>query len=349
MSTAGPARSGDQTLWTIEAWRGVAAWMVVYAHFHALAGVDVPLLRFAYTGVDLFFVLSGFVFAPYLFGAPLDPAAFAVRRFFRIYPAYLLAVLLYFALKWQAGEPLKYVWQHLTFAHVQSREMTFYYNPAFWSLPAEVEYYLALPLLALFSRGGAVRFAALVAVALGLRLAIGHASDPDAENRAFIWLHHLPGMGLEFMLGACAWVLAKRLGATPVRLAVFGLGLAGWIALAALFAVQGDAGLNAGPLRGQISWLAALCFAAIVAATARPPAAAPPAAIRLALWAGRLSYGTYLLHIAALRIVQPRAETLGPTVATLLACALTLGGAWVLYTLWEDPWRRLGRAWSRRI
>lgn len=340
---------GEETLWTIEAWRGAAAWLVVYAHFHVLAGVDLPLLRFAYTGVDLFFVLSGFVFAPYLFGRPLDPVAFAVRRFFRIYPAYLLALGVYLLLKWQAGEPLKYVWPHLSFGYLQSREMTFYYNPAFWSLPAEVEYYLLLPLLAAFATGRPARFAALVAVALALRLTIGHASDPVQENRAWIWLHHLPGMALEFLLGACAWKLAPRLRGAGVRLAVLAAGVAGWIGLAALFAALGDAGLNAGPLRGQISWLAALAYAAMVAATALPGTGTPAPVVWLALWAGRLSYGTYLLHIAALRVAEPHAATLGRGGATTLACALTLGGAWLMYRLWEDPWRRLGREWSRRM
>jgi peptidoglycan/LPS O-acetylase OafA/YrhL len=221
--------------------------------------------------------------------------------------------------------------------------MTFYYNPAFWSLPSEVEYYLLLPLLAAFSRGRLGRFAALVVGALLVRLAIGYASDPDSGNRAFIWLYHLPGMGLEFLLGACAWRLAPRLRGAAVRLALLAAGLVGWLALAALFATQGDGGLNSGLLRGQITWLAALCFAAMVAATALPPGNAPMRVVWLSEWAGRLSYGTYLLHIAALRVIEPYAAQLGPTLATLAGCTLTLGGAWLMYRVWEDPWRRFGR------
>jgi peptidoglycan/LPS O-acetylase OafA/YrhL len=33
----------------------------------------------------------------------------------------------------------------------------------------------------------------------------------------------------------------------------------------------------------------------------------------------------------------------------LAACALTLAGAWLLYRLWEDPWRRVGRRWALRF
>ena len=106
-------------MWPVEAWRGLAAWMVVYAHYWAGADSSWPLLRFCFTGVDLFFVLSGFVFAPYFFGRPLVPRSFALRRFFRIYPAYLLALLIYVAMKYLDGQPLAYWWQHLVFAYLQ--------------------------------------------------------------------------------------------------------------------------------------------------------------------------------------------------------------------------------------
>jgi peptidoglycan/LPS O-acetylase OafA/YrhL len=352
MSSAGPAlpTTADQdTLWTLEAWRGLAAWLVVYAHLNPLAGLDVPLLRFAYTGVDLFFVLSGFVFAPYFFGRRLQLGGFALRRLFRIYPAYLAALLLYVAMAAQAGQPLNYLWEHLVFAHLQSREMTFYYNPVFWSLPSEVEFYLALPLLALLAGGSAWRLGGLVLVALLARLALGHASDPETGDAVFIWMHHLPGMGVEFLFGVCAWKLSSRLTGWGPRLALLAAGIAGWIGLAALFAAQGDPGLNAGLLRGQISWLAALCYAAALVATAQPPQRVAPGLVTMALWAGRLSYGTYLLHIAAMRLVQPHAAALGPAGTTLAACTLTLGGAWLLYQLWENPWRRFGRALAKRF
>lgn len=110
--------------------------MVVYAHYRPFVSPDVSLLSFSFTGVDLFFVLSGFVFAPYLFGRPLALREFAVRRFFRIYSAYFLALGIYVGLKTLTSEDLPYVGQHLLFAHLQTREMAFFYNPAFWSLPA---------------------------------------------------------------------------------------------------------------------------------------------------------------------------------------------------------------------
>ena len=340
------AAADDGTVWPVEVWRGLAAWMVVYSHYWAGADSSWQVLRFTFTGVDLFFVLSGFVFAPYFFDRPLRAGAFAVRRFFRIYPAYLLALLIYFGMKLQAGQPLAYWWQHLVFAYLQSREMAFYYNPVFWSLPSEVEFYLLLPLLAWCCRGRPMNFVALALGALVMRVLIGYASNSAMQNYTYIWMHHLPGMLLEFLLGACAWWLSQRGLQASVRALLLAAGLALWLVLAGFFAQVGDAGINASWARGQISWLAALSFACLVTASMGPSTsskAAPPALVWAALWAGRLSYGSYLFHIAALRLLQPYGRFFGVIDVTFIAALLTLLVSWLSYRLWEDPWRRFGR------
>jgi peptidoglycan/LPS O-acetylase OafA/YrhL len=307
-----------------------------------------PANSFSFTGVDLFFVLSGFVFAPYLFGRPLVFREFATCRFFRIYPAYFLALGIYVGLKALASEELPYVWQHLLFAHLQTREMAFFYNPAFWSLPAEVEFYLLLLMLAIFTRGRIGRFVVWVVAALLMRMALGYASDSPSENRAYVWVYHLPGLLLEFMLGGVAWLISRRLKNWQGKVLLFVLGLVGWLVLAGVFVKLGDKGIDATWARGQISWLAALAFAAMVAATARLPEQVPCATRFMAVWAGRLSYGTYLLHFAALQLVRQHVPAMAPLTTALLACALTLAASWLMYRLWENPWREFGRAPVRR-
>ena len=347
MSQDAPGNN-DATVWPVEAWRGLAAWMVVYSHYWASAGSNWGLLRFSFTGVDLFFVLSGFVFAPYLFGRPLVTRAFAVRRFFRIYPAYFLALLIYFGMAWSDGRELAYWWQHLVFAYLQSREMAFYYNPVFWSLPSEVEFYLLLPLLAWCCSRRLRNVAALGLAALLLRAVLGYASDVQLQNGAYIWMHHLPGMLVEFLLGAGAWWLSQRELRAPVRALLLVSGLVLWLLLAGCFAAFGDAGINASLARGQMSWLAALAFAAMVAASIGAWDKAPAPLVRAALWAGRLSYGSYLFHIAALRLLQPYAQSFSHLDVSFGAAMLTLLLAWLGYTLWENPWRRFGRTLAAR-
>lgn len=337
-----------ETAWQVEAWRGLAAWLVVYAHYWAGMDGSWAVMRFAFTGVDLFFVLSGFVFAPYFFGQRLRVGAFAIRRLFRIYPTYALALMVYFCLKAAQGSPLDFWWQHVVFAHVQSREMAFYYNAAFWSLPAEVEFYLALPLLAWFTRGRLGHVLVLLLAALALRAALGLASDPLTQNSAYIYMYHLPGMLVEFLLGALAWWLAKRDLSVWRRMLLFVCGMALWMYLALFFALGGDAAVNAGGARGQLSWLAAVGFALMVAASATAWPQVPEFLKTMAFWSGKISYGSYLFHTAALMLVQRYLPLSSEFNNTLAAACLTLLLAWLGYAAWENPWRQYGRAWAER-
>lgn len=349
--------SSQETHVGVEAWRGLAAWMVVYVHYWGFSGHDWPPMRFAHTGVDLFFVLSGFVFAPYLWGKPLSPTAFALRRFFRIYPAYLLALAVYVGLKLQAGHPPLYLWEHLSFFQVQSREMAFYYNPPFWSLPAEVEFYVVLPWLAWSLRQARWAWAGWLLAALGLRVVLGYFGDPSSQDASYIMNFHLPGVGVEFLLGALAWRVAQIQLHLCWRTLLVLVGFAGWCALAVWFGQVGDAGVNNSVLKGQMGALAALCFAPMVAGMLGSPTARPPRDTTIgppesrawhvaALWAGRLSYGVYLFHMAALQMVQPWRETLAehwPLGLQSLAVLLTVLMALLSYWLWEEPWRQFGR------
>jgi peptidoglycan/LPS O-acetylase OafA/YrhL len=355
------AQPATGSMWVVEAWRGAAALLVLWAHWGPPLGWPgmgpQSLLRFAFTGVDLFFVLSGFVFAPLLLQRPAPSVrAFALRRVSRIYPAYLVALALYVLLAWQAGRPLLYVTEHLLMGHLQSREMTFYYNPAFWSLPAEVSFYAALPLLAVWlARGRAavggegfgqgLRWLLLLGMALLLRLALLAGADGAAENLAWILLHHLPGLLVEFLMGVWVWQRAQqplsRAGAWAWGLA----GLAGWCGLAAVF-VQLPASVQAG-LGGQLALGAALCFALMLRATLLLPSGGV-AVQALARWGGRLSYSVYLLHTAWLTPALVWVGRWGSGVGSVLALGALLMSCLALYWAAEEPMRRWGRALASR-
>lgn len=110
--------------------------------------------NFGWTGVDLFFVLSGFLIAGQLFGTLAKGKAislkeFFIKRFFRIIPAYLVIVLLYafFPVLWERGE-FSPVWRYLTFTLNFGLEWKRYgtFTHA-WSLCVEEHFYLTLPLI----------------------------------------------------------------------------------------------------------------------------------------------------------------------------------------------------------
>jgi peptidoglycan/LPS O-acetylase OafA/YrhL len=154
--------------------RGVAILLVLFYHYFQSA----PLPRFvatlgslSWSGVDLFFVLSGFLLGGILLDAKTSPAyfkTFYARRAFRILPVYALTCLAFWigsvfaaktadnqALTWLLAHPLP--WQtYVTFT--QNFSMTYYgtlgaaWLGATWSLAVEEQFYLILPFLIRYVR-----------------------------------------------------------------------------------------------------------------------------------------------------------------------------------------------------
>jgi peptidoglycan/LPS O-acetylase OafA/YrhL len=316
----------------LEGWRGLAALLVMLAHFGPIAGLENAVTQTAFTGVDLFFVLSGFVFAPILFGEPQNWSAYAIRRAVRIIPAYWLAVMVYALLLWVQTDSAGPWLEHLFFLHLSNPQSAFALNPAFWSLVPEVEFYLALPFLALWMRGSLSKFWALVVIALLLRLGLSHLAHRETANLAFVLMHHLPGMLIEFLLGSVVWKLRiQNRGALAI-------GLVLWGGLALAFGRLGDARFDEllGP--GSVSLIAAAAAALMVAGSLQLHI--DNGLLRqVMLWAGGLSYTVYLFHNAALKVAP----------SLWLAIALTFGTAALVHLALESPARRLGRRFAAKL
>ena len=337
--------------WSIELLRGLAAFMVLVTHYHELAGWHSPALQFLHVGVDLFFVISGYVFAPYLFGKPLRLRPFFVRRWFRVYPLYLLAVVMYACLRpWDAmmgGNILK----HLLFLHtLESREVAFSLNPAFWSLPPEVEFYLLLPVLAPLVASSIHRLIALLAVTVALRLFVfmpGLAFDGA-------WVlggmrYHLPGLISEFMLGGWAWWWSAARPSARWRAGLFFLGLLMLGVLAFCFGlyhgqveVSGQAQAPAW-LGNYLGLMSAGAFALMVAGVGHWVAPSIDGVKGLVLGFGELSYGVYLFHNAAPLIMEYAGWSPGSLKFVMLCLLLTLLISTLFHVCLEAPFRRFGR------
>ncbi|WP_162426423.1 acyltransferase family protein [Pontibacter pudoricolor] len=143
--------------------RGIAALMVMILHFFGQrlyqSSVWPPILKFSVlgqTGVDLFFVLSGFLITRILLDTKQQEGYFKkfyMRRSIRIFPLYFgFLILTYFILPLFTNENIPtlssqiYHWLYL-----QNFAMTFqwiYTGPEhFWSLAVEEHFYLVWPLL----------------------------------------------------------------------------------------------------------------------------------------------------------------------------------------------------------
>src|SRR6185312_1647415 len=112
--------------------------------------------RYGWMGVDLFFVLSGYLIGsqllrPYSKGAEPSLSQFYMRRAFRILPAFLAVLGLYLAVPvFREAPGLSPVWQFLTFT--ENLRIDYLHDQAFshvWSLCVEEHFYLVLPLLVL--------------------------------------------------------------------------------------------------------------------------------------------------------------------------------------------------------
>lgn len=109
--------------------------------------------KFGWTGVDLFFVLSGYLIASQLFlkiaqGKGISIKSFFLKRFFRIIPAYLVVVGIYFSFPYvHERESLAPLRKYLTFTQNLGLDLrtqgTFSHA---WSLCIEEQFYLVLPL-----------------------------------------------------------------------------------------------------------------------------------------------------------------------------------------------------------
>ena len=137
--------------------RALAIIIVVIYHA-ALFGFKLPdrIDRFGWIGVDLFFVLSGYLIggqllAPLARGNKINLGRFFARRALRIMPAYFVVLAVYFLLpSWREypdmSQPL---WKFL----LSIQNIALHGGTAFshaWSLAVEDQFYLALPFLLLF-------------------------------------------------------------------------------------------------------------------------------------------------------------------------------------------------------
>ena len=365
-----PQVDGDPV---IEALRGVAALLVMATHYTYFLTPQAGLWGFASTGVDLFFVLSGYVFAPYLFGKPLSLRPHLIRRFFRLYPLYLCALLLYVGLHVPTSAAWDHFGVHLLMGHtLTSLVIANFYNAAFWSLPPEVEYYLLLPLLAWLSiqrRLGRFRFVGLVLLAAAMHLALVAAASFDENGvtaRAMATIH-LPGVLVEFMLGSLAYAMVRRYtsgGAAVMRLAMGVLVLCGMGFIFAKYVASVDGVSRTVPLwiGGNLGLGAALGYALMVSGIAGKPldlasrftdsAASPPRSDHKLSFQpifkvmGELSYGIYLFHNAAPQILGRVVPAMSGWAALLACTGITLLMAFAAHHAIEKPMRAYGRRLS---
>src|SRR3989440_5721620 len=167
--------------------------IVVVVYHAALFGFKLPggVDRFGWIGVDLFFVLSGYLIGgqlltPLARDQPIKLGRFFARRALRIMPAYFVVLAIYFLLpSWreypEMSQPL---WKFL----LSVQNIALHGGTAFshaWSLAVEDQFYLALPFILLFvnrwPRAAVVFPCAIVLGGIALRAFLA-AQNPSVDG-----------------------------------------------------------------------------------------------------------------------------------------------------------------------
>ncbi len=179
----------------LDALRSLAILLVMLFHGQSfLPAVLQPVGRFGWMGVDLFFVLSGYLIAAQLLRqyartGTIGWRAFYSRRALRVFPAYAVVLFAYVAYPaWREAPVMAPLWQYLSFTY-----NLFVRYPAqrsfshVWSLCVEEQFYLVLPLLlTLLLRRPSARRATLAAAAIILA---------GIACRSWVFLHILRPLG----------------------------------------------------------------------------------------------------------------------------------------------------------
>jgi peptidoglycan/LPS O-acetylase OafA/YrhL len=367
MPTAEPptARAPRGRLDALDGLRGLAAtgvlvlhvWMFSYGDSHrppkGFLDFTIGELRL---GVQLFFVLSGFlIFRPFV-AAALDGARrgpsltrYAIRRAARILPGYWLAVAAAFLLLRHLDHPTQIDADQLPifllFAQNHFEETIKHLDPPMWTLGIEMSFYATLPIAGLLAlrlgphRGRQVVLT-LTVVAAGLLSTVLAYTHHWPQTLSTSLLPHLA----EFGAGMTAAVLLhrRRLRATPaIAIAVAGIVL---IVANSWWHATGAGSVDTRNLVGDSPGVAGI---ALILATL---VAGPWRAVLLsrgpAKWLGTISYGVYLFHfpvIVGLRMTGhwPQASLTRELLAVL---AITLPAAALSWVLVERPAIR----WAQR-
>jgi peptidoglycan/LPS O-acetylase OafA/YrhL len=333
----------------IDGLRAIAVTAVVL--FHA----GLPGIGGGFMGVDVFFVISGFLITSVLLvelaQVRFSFADFYVRRARRILPLLIVvcAACVPISLMLLLPEDLKEFGASLVGAasftlNLMAANNVGYFDRAaeaqpllhIWSLAVEEQYYLLFPLF----MAGIWRFGinAIAVVLAGLVVAGIVTAEIWVRTEAAAAFYLLPTRGWTILLGALAAIVVARGGRRPWDgLALAGLGMILW----ALF------GLDAG-LRFPGIWTLLPTLGAVLVIVYAGPLTIGLLGARPLVGLGLISYGVYLWHSPVMaflrygRATEPAPVVMaGAVLLTGLLAALTWG-------LVEQPFRRAGTQWHRR-
>lgn len=327
-----------------------------------------PLLKGGYVGVDLFFVLSGFLITARLLEDHQRHGYISLKRFYlrrvaRLAPALLamLAACCLFAAFKTRPERAGVIYQAVLLTACNVSNWNWVWRTPLdllghtWSLSLEEQFYLCWPILLavlLQLRADPRRIVGVVLagivgsmlIRVVLWQSLGPAAHPAITANPLTRADSLLAgclVGLFAFSGRLVWSAAGR---TTIQLLA-------WVSAAiyAVVALVGDLGVSAAYLSGLLAVAGAVGLAALVGAP--PPIAARLLSRPPLVWLGRVSYGLYLWHFPMLTIAPRMIRSALPVTRQLpcpdwvLAFAAAFAVAALSYYRLERPVLR----WAARL
>jgi peptidoglycan/LPS O-acetylase OafA/YrhL len=354
--------------------RGIAIILVMLHHltfYRPESGIDgiiasVPL--FGWAGVDLFFVLSGFLITGILLDSRDSEryfSSFYARRTLRIFPLYYLVLFLslvvlprfpavHTALAGPIDMPPQWpYWLYLTNFSIAERGFVHGFLDVAWSLAIEEQFYLVWPLVIWLCRPRLLAVLCTgIFVAEVFARSFARASDVPALPLYVVTWFRLDGLVIGALLA-----LARRRGIMPAL-----------DRLVPVVVIAGIVGMIVVTIQGGHTWwwnrrmqqfgyslIAVIAGAMLVSAISRPAGSLWPRMLS-AGWLrafGKYSYCLYLIHLPVMRAVREyvfdpedyKTLEIAPWIGQMLfypvAAAPAFALAWLSWRFFEAPILRL--------
>lgn len=305
--------------------RGYAAlWVTV---FHAVGFVPAifwfPPINFSYvaftgqTGVDIFFVLSGFFLAlPFLQNPDkkIEFFHYMHRRCARIFPAYYFQITILFILSligYYSTALISNWIAHILMVHNFSSAWSGFINGVWWTLPIEFEFYIALPFIILaIKRFGSIKIlTSLICIAISYKINIMHMNvGADIAYKSWL-LNQLPGSMDLFSCGIGAAIihmkLAKESKRSIISFYLMTIGIIGMVAMLHwLRNIPKESYWSGHYLLFLWGILHGSCVALLVIGIALVNRISRVLfSNRLCIFMGEISYGVYLWHMPVMLLI----------------------------------------------
>ena len=363
---------GVKHISSIDGLRAIAVTAVVLYH------LGISWIPGGFLGVDLFFVISGYVITRLILdsinqSSALDLRAFYAARLRRIYPGFLFMVIctIIFIGVW-APEAIKRFLSDLPYALtgtinwlLVARHQDYFETVGrppllqhTWSLAVELQFYLIWPIILLtvlkyFGKKNIARIALIIAMVSGttlffVSLQLDQSNVQQISHIYFGTDTHSLGLFLGSAL-AVSWI-PQNLSADIEKRAqdvIDGIGVVGLLGLIStfLFIDESNAGLY------RIAFPLAGIFGCLVIISLVHPASrfAPIISTAPFRWIGQRSYGIYIWHWVIFQVTRPSVDLSGQTWALYLARVLLVLALADISLRWvEIPFRQgLVQNWFR--